>query len=59
MTSILATVFVVGRLLHAVGMKSGETKWQPRVRGMKLTFLSLIAIGIANLVVVGMLVFAR
>ena len=58
MTTILAAAFVVGRLLHPAGMKSAESPWQPRVWGIQLTLLSLIAMGVANLVVVGMLVFA-
>lgn len=58
-TSILAASFVVGRLLHPIGMKSADSPRQPRLRGMQLTLLSLLALGIANLVVVGLLVFIQ
>jgi len=57
--SILAAMFIIGRLLHPVGMKSSKSPWQARVWGIQLTLLSLIAIGVANIVVVGMLVFAH
>ncbi|MBT8091303.1 MAG: MAPEG family protein [Gammaproteobacteria bacterium] len=56
-TSILAASFVVGRLLHPIGMKSADSPLQPRLRGMQLTLLSLLALCIANLVVVGWSVF--
>lgn len=56
-TSILAASFVVGRVLHPLGMKSTGSPLKPRVRGMQLTLLSLLALGVANLVVVGLLVF--
>lgn len=58
-TSILSALFVVGRLLHPIGMKSTDSPLQPRVRGMQLTLLSLLALGIANLVVVGLLILAQ
>lgn len=58
-TSVLAASFVVGRLLHPVGMKSSNSPLQPRLRGMQLTLLSLLALGIANLVVVGLLAFIQ
>jgi len=57
LTSILAASFVVGRLLHPIGMKRADSPRQPRLRGMQLTLLSLLALGIANLVVVGFMVF--
>jgi len=52
-TSILAATFVVGRLLHPVGMKSSDSPLRPRRLGMQLTLLSLLALGIANLVFIG------
>ena len=58
-TSFLAASFVVGRLLHPIGMKFTDSPLQPRVRGMQLTLLSLLALGIANLVVVGLLIFTH
>lgn len=58
-TSILAASFVVGRLLHPIGMKSSDSPLQPRLRGMQLTLLSLLALSIANLVFVGLLVFIQ
>ena len=58
-TSILAASFVVGRLLHPVGMKSADSPMQPRLRGMQLTLLSLLALCIANLAVVGWSIFIQ
>lgn len=58
-TSILAASFVVGRLLHPIGMKRTDSPRQPRIRGMQLTLLSLLALGVANLVVVGFIVFIQ
>lgn len=58
-TSILAASFVVGRLLHPFGMKSSDSPFQPRLRGMQLTLLSLLALCITNLVVVGWSVFIQ
>lgn len=56
-TSVLAASFVVGRLLHPIGMKRTDSRLKPRVRGMQLTLLSLLALGIANFVVVALLIF--
>ncbi len=56
-TSLLAAAFVIGRLLHPIGMKSSASALQPRVRGMQLTLLALIALGVANLVLVGLHIF--
>ncbi|MBU2677460.1 MAG: MAPEG family protein [Gammaproteobacteria bacterium] len=56
-TSILAASFVVGRLLHPIGMKSTDSPLQPRIRGMQLTLLSLLALCITNIVIVGWSVF--
>ncbi len=54
LTSILALAFIIGRLLHPLGMKGADHPMQPRVRGMQLTILSLIFLGVANLVFAGM-----
>lgn len=56
-TSVLAASFVAGRLLHPIGMKRTDSRLKPRVRGMQLTLLSLLALGIANFVVVALLIF--
>lgn len=53
-TSLLATAFVIGRLLHPMGMKTAKASLQPRVRGMQLTLLALLALGVANLIFVGL-----
>ena len=50
LTVILATVFVVGRLLHPLGMKSKKSPMQPRVIGTVLTFLTLLFAALANIV---------
>ena len=49
-TAILALIFIIGRLLHPLGMKSAESSLQPRSRGMMLTFLSLLLMAFANIV---------
>lgn len=59
LVSILAAVFVIGRLMHPMGMKSADSPLQPRVRGMILTFLSLGAISLVNLVFIVMHLFAN
>ena len=51
LTAILATAFVVGRILHPMGMKIGDGSINLRANGMKLTLLSLIALGASNLIV--------
>lgn len=53
-TASLALAFVVGRILHPIGMRSADSPLQPRVRGMQLTILSLIALGGANLVLIAL-----
>ncbi len=58
LTSLLALAFIVGRLLHPLGMKGADHPMQPRVRGMQLTLLSLLALGVTNLVVIGMSLLA-
>ena len=50
LTVILATIFVVGRLLHPLGMKSKKSPMQPRVIGTVLTFLTLLFAALANIV---------
>lgn len=56
-TAVLAAAFVVGRILHPIGMKTTKSSLQPRRRGMQLTLISLLALSIANLVVVGLAIF--
>lgn len=52
LTTILALVFIVGRIIHSIGMKQTDLPWQPRVRGMQLTFLTIAALCITNLLLV-------
>ena len=51
-TVTLSSLFVVGRFLHPMGIKSAEAPWLPRTLGIALTLISLIALGISNLVLV-------
>ena len=51
LTAILAAAFVAGRILHPMGMKVGDGAIKLRANGMKLTLLSLVALGASNLVV--------
>ena len=44
---LFGMVFVIGRLLHAIGVES-HFKW--RVRGMQLTYFAMLGLVIANLV---------
>lgn len=44
---LFGMVFVIGRLLHAIGVAS-HFKW--RVRGMQLTYFVMLGLVIANLV---------
>jgi uncharacterized membrane protein YecN with MAPEG domain len=45
---VLGLAFITGRLVHARGMLTNKMK--PRVIGMHITFYTLIAMAIANLV---------
>lgn len=56
--AILAATFVFGRILHPLGMKDPTSSLQPRLRGMQLTILSIIALAIANIATVGWQVYA-
>ncbi|GJM14485.1 MAG: hypothetical protein DHS20C12_28880 [Pseudohongiella sp.] len=58
LTAVLATMFVVGRLLHPLGMKDAGRPTQPRVRGMQLTLISMLGMGIVVVVLVAMNLFA-
>ncbi|MFV1977190.1 MAG: MAPEG family protein [Candidatus Scalindua sp.] len=57
-TTVLATAFVLGRLLHPSGMKEAGSALKPRVRGMQLTLLSMIGLAVANLVIAGLHLYA-
>jgi len=46
----LALIVVVGRIIHPIGMKSASISWSPRVRGMQLTLLGIMALCIINLI---------
>ena len=54
LTAPLALAFVSGRLLHPQGIRSAAAPWRPRVLGMQLTLVSLLALGAANVVAVGL-----
>ena len=54
LTAVLAAVLVIGRILHPMGMKNPDLWFRPRFVGTLMTFLSLLALSITNLVVVGM-----
>jgi len=54
LVSILAAAFVIGRLLHPLGMKKANLSFQPRLLGALLTFISIIALAISNLLVIAM-----
>ncbi len=58
LTFVLASAFVIGRLLHPIGMKNPDSPLQPRSKGMQLTLLALLGLGVANLVIVGLHIFA-
>ena len=45
------------RLGEIHDMKEEDLAWQPRALGMKLTIFGLIALGIANLVVISLNIF--
>ena len=57
-TSVLAAAFVVGRMLHPIGMRQSTSSLIPRIRGMQLTLLTIIALGLANLFMIGWRLFA-
>jgi len=57
-TAVLATIFVLGRLLHPMGMKDAGSSLKPRVRGMQLTLLSMTGLALTNLVIAGLRLFA-
>lgn len=58
LTAILAAGFVVGRILHPMGMKVGDQAINLRANGMKLTLFSLIGLGASNLLVLAWRLFA-
>tara|TARA_R110002073_G_scaffold51196_1_gene134686 strand:+ start:124 stop:525 length:402 start_codon:yes stop_codon:yes gene_type:complete len=51
-TAPLALMFTIGRILHPLGMGAAGSALQPRVRGMQLTLFGVLALVIANLVLV-------
>ena len=57
LTVPLAILFLAGRILHPMGMKDGNISWSPRVKGMKLTLISLIGLSICNIVWISMIIF--
>lgn len=56
LTVPLAILFVAGRILHAMGMKDDNISWSPRVKGMKLTLVTIIGLSICNIVWIGFIV---
>lgn len=57
LSSMLAFMFVLGRILHPMGMKDDTSPIKPRVRGMQLTLFALLGLAIANLGVLAWHVF--
>lgn len=56
-TAILAASFVLGRILHPMGIKDASAPMTMRVRGMQLTLWGIIALCVANLFFVGWRLF--
>ena len=52
LTAPIAATFVLGRLIHPMGMNDPTSSFGLRVKGMRLTLLSIIALVISNLVMV-------
>lgn len=57
LTAILATLFIVGRILHPIGMKDPSRSFKPRVKGIQLTLIAIIALGITNIFFLGWRIF--
>lgn len=57
LTLILAIMFVMGRVLHPMGMQDATLSFNPRVNGMKLTLIAIGLLSVSNLVVVGLHLF--
>ena len=51
-TAPLAAIFTLGRILHPFGMATANSPMQPRVRGMQLTLIGILALVIANVITV-------
>jgi len=56
-TAPLALMFTVGRILHPLGMGAAGSALQPRVRGMQLTLFGILALVIANLLLLAFRAF--
>jgi len=52
LVALFAIVFVAGRILHPMGMKEATSPFKPRVRGMQLTLVSIVAMSVANILMV-------
>lgn len=48
-TTTLASMFVIGRIMHPLGIKSAESPWQFRTLGMVFTLLSILMLGLLNI----------
>jgi len=46
--ALIALAFVVGRIIHPVGMRDGSS-FALRVRGMQLTLVSILVLGAVNI----------
>ncbi len=49
LVGLLALAFVVGRVLHPVGIRDENSPMQFRVLGMQLTLLSMLALVVTNI----------
>lgn len=49
LTGLLATALVIGRVMHAQGIRTAAASFRPRVLGMQLTLYPIALLGIANL----------
>ncbi len=49
LTGILAAALVIGRILHAQGIRTAAASFKPRVLGMQLTLFPILFLGVANL----------
>lgn len=49
LVAVLAFVFVIGRILHSIGMKKDDIPWSPRVKGMQLTLAAIAFLCLSNL----------
>lgn len=51
-TLILAALFTIGRIIHPMGMKDPTLSFRPRFRGTQLTLTTIIALSVANIILI-------